>query len=45
MSDFNKFGKVYRVQIQASPKFRLDEHALDNMFVRNGDEMAPLSQL
>lgn len=43
-SDFNKFGKVYRVQIQASPKFRLDEHALDNMFVRNGDEMAPLSQ-
>lgn len=44
MSDFNKFGKVYRVQIQASPKFRLDEHALDNMFVRNGDEMAPLSQ-
>ena len=44
VSDFNKFGKVYRVQIQASPKFRLDEHALDNMFVRNGDEMAPLSQ-
>ena len=30
--------------IQASPKSRLDKHALDNMFVRNGEEMAPVSQ-
>ena len=30
--------------IQASPEFRLDKHSLDNMFVRNGEEMAPLSQ-
>lgn len=30
--------------IQASPESRLDQHALDNMFVRNGDEMAPVSQ-
>ena len=44
VSDFNKFGKVYRVMIQASPEFRLDKHSLDNMFVRNGEEMAPLSQ-
>ncbi len=44
VSNYNEFGKVYRVQIQASPDFRLDKHALDNMFVRNGDEMAPLSQ-
>ena len=44
VSNYNEFGKVYRVQIQASPEFRLDKHALDNMFVRNGDEMAPLSQ-
>lgn len=44
VSDFNKFGKVYRVMIEASPQARLDKHALDNMFVRNGDEMAPISQ-
>ena len=44
VSNYNKFGKVYRVMIQASPESRLDQHALDNMFVRNGDEMAPVSQ-
>lgn len=44
VSNFNKFGKVYRVMLQASPETRLDKHALDNMFVRNGTEMAPISQ-
>lgn len=44
ISNFNQFGKVYRVMMQASPEFRLDEQALDNMFVRNGTEMAPVSQ-
>ena len=44
VSNYNQFGKVYRVMVQASPEFRLDEHSLDNMFVRNGTEMAPLSQ-
>ena len=44
VSNYNKFGKVYRVMIQASPDARLDQHALDNMFVRNGMEMAPVSQ-
>lgn len=44
VSNYNKFGKVYRVMIQASPESRLDQHALDNMFVRNGEEMAPVSQ-
>lgn len=44
VSNYNKFGKVYRVMIQASPQTRLDQHALDNMFVRNGNEMAPVSQ-
>ena len=44
ISNYNQFGKVYRVMMQASPEFRLDEHALDNMFVRNGTEMAPISQ-
>ncbi|MGN1375702.1 MAG: efflux RND transporter permease subunit [Prevotella sp.] len=44
ISNYNEFGKVYRVMMQASPDYRLDKHALDNMFVRNGTEMAPLSQ-
>lgn len=44
VSNFNKFGKVYRVMLQASPDQRLDRQSLDNMFVRNGDKMAPISQ-
>ena len=32
VSNYNKFGKVYRVMIQAAPQSRLDRHALDNMF-------------
>lgn len=44
ISNYNQFGKVYRVMMQASPEYCLDEHALNNMFVRNGSEMAPVSQ-
>ncbi len=44
VSNYNEFGKVYRVMIQSSPQYRLDKHALENMFVRNGDEMASLSE-
>lgn len=44
VSNYNQFGKVYRVMLQASPEYRLDQHALDNMFVRNGEAMAPISQ-
>ena len=45
VSNFNRFSKVYKVMIQADPKFRLDEASLDNAFVRmSNGEMAPLSQ-
>lgn len=44
VSNYNQFGKVYRVMLQASPEYRLNQHAIDNMFVRNGTEMAPVSQ-
>ncbi len=43
-SNFNEFGKVYRVMMQASPQYRLDENSLNNLYLRNGSEMAPLSQ-
>ena len=44
ISNYNEFGKVYRVMLQASPEYHLDQKSLDNMFVRNGTQMAPLSQ-
>lgn len=44
VSNYNEFGKVYRVMLQASPEARLDEQALSNIFVRNGKDMAPVSQ-
>ena len=44
ISNYNQFGKVYRVMQQAAPEYRLNEQSLNNMFVRNGAEMAPISQ-
>ncbi len=44
VSNFNKFGKVYRVMSQASPEYRLDEFALNRMFIRTDDGMAPVSE-
>ncbi|MDE6624315.1 MAG: efflux RND transporter permease subunit [Alistipes sp.] len=45
VSNINRFSKVYRVMLQADPKYRLDTESLNNVFVRmqNG-EMAPASQ-
>ena len=44
VSNFNQFGKVYRVMLQASPEYRLDEASLNNIYVRNGTQMAPVGQ-
>jgi len=45
VSNINRFSKVYRVMIQADPKYRLDEESLNNSYVRmSNGEMAPLSQ-
>ncbi len=44
VSNFNKFGKVYRVMSQAAPEFRMDEYALNRIYVRTNDGMAPVSQ-
>lgn len=43
-SNIIRFSKVYRVIVQADPQYRLDSHSLDNIYFRNGDEMAPVSQ-
>ena len=44
-SNLNRFSKLYRVMVQASPEFRLNNESLNNMFVRNNNgEMTPISQ-
>ncbi len=43
-SNIIRFSKVYRVMIQAAPEHRLDQSSLDNIYFRNGDDMAPVSQ-
>lgn len=44
-SNFNKFGKQYRVVYQSDPKFRTDPASLKSVMVRNNKgQMAPISQ-
>jgi len=44
-SNFNKFGKQYRVVYQSDPKFRTDPASLNSVMVRNSNgQMAPISQ-
>lgn len=44
-SNFNKFGKQYRVIYQSEPKFRTDPASLNSIMVRNDKgQMAPISQ-
>ncbi len=44
VSNINRFAKVYRVMLQADPKYRLDTESLNNTYIRINGEMAPLSQ-
>jgi len=44
-SDFSRFGKQFRVYIQALPEDRADKSALNSMYVRtNTGEMTPITQ-
>ena len=44
-TDFSRFGKQYRVFVQAEPEDRANVDALNSMYVRtNTGEMAPVSQ-
>jgi len=46
VNDFNKFGRVYKVYIQAEPEFRQDPKQLGLFFVKNqGGGMVPLDTL
>ncbi len=44
VSNFNRFGKLYRVMLQADPQKRGDLESLNSIKVRNGAEMAPITQ-
>lgn len=45
-SDFNRFGKYYRVLVQATPETRRDKESLNGIFVRNtNNEMVPINTL
>ena len=40
VSNFNRFGKIYRVMMQAAPEARVSPETLSAIKVRNGSEMA-----
>lgn len=42
VSNFNRFGKIYRVMMQANPEARISPETLKNVKVRNGAEMASI---
>lgn len=43
VSNFNRFGKIYRVMVQANPESRVSPESLRNIKIRNGQGMASLS--
>ncbi len=44
-SDFNRFGKQYRIMVQADPKYRGNPDDLNNISIRTSSgEMAPITE-
>ncbi len=43
ISNFNRFGKLYRVMMQADPSARISPETLNQVKVRVGTEMAPIT--
>ncbi|MBO9591937.1 MAG: efflux RND transporter permease subunit [Niabella sp.] len=44
-ADFTKYGKQYRVMVQALPEARMDANSLNSFFIKTGSgQMAPVSQ-
>ncbi|SIS57667.1 hydrophobe/amphiphile efflux-1 (HAE1) family protein [Chryseobacterium ureilyticum] len=45
-SDFNRFGKYYRVLVQSTPETRQDKESLNGIFVKNNlGQMVPINTL
>ncbi len=46
VNDFNKYGRVYRVQLQAEPEFRNKPEDIGKLFVKNGGgNMVPMNEI
>jgi len=46
VNDFNRFGRLYRVYVQAEPEYRASEDGLDMFYVRNSNgDSVPLSAI
>jgi HAE1 family hydrophobic/amphiphilic exporter-1 len=46
VSDFNRFGKYYRVVAQADAPYRTDEASMNGIYVKNGQgQLVPVNQL
>ena len=43
-SNFNSYGKLYRVMVQGAPETRMTEQSLNNIYVRTGAGMAPVNE-
>ena len=44
LSNFNRFGKLYRVMVQGERSQRMNYESLYKIKVRNGNEMAPITE-
>ena len=46
VNDFNRFGRIWRVQLQAESQFRNEPRDIERIYVRNaGGQMVPLSSI
>ena len=43
-SNFNSYGKLYRVMVQGSPETRMTEESLNNVYVRTSGGMSPVQE-
>ena len=43
-SNFNAYGKLYRVMVQGSPETRMTEESLNKIYVRTGAGMSPVKE-
>ena len=43
-SNFNSYGKLYRVMVQGAPETRMTQESLNNIYVRTGAGMAPINE-
>ena len=43
-SNFNAYGKLYRVMVQGAPETRMTEESLNNIYVRTPAGMAPVQE-